>query len=211
MKIPKFDLQIEQCFRNWQNLRQHIQARYPISINAKLPRLSDHSLVNLFSNQSIWKPAWPFLNRSFESIWSTGNVPKGLGPNSIKKSHTAARFETEGHMRSFKVTVEVKPEFIVSNTLTFLTWFWYHTDFFTFECFKWRVRLKVDGMKGCNWTIVRKLTGPDPNRTVISTKEDGHGPWLMDDSERSFKPLWSIVYGPKWTVRLKRSKHVKLL
>ena len=120
---------------------------------------------------------------------------------------------TWGHSRStlrFK-RFEVKPEFIVSNTLTFLTWFWYHTDFFTFECFKWRVRLKVDGMKGCNWTIVRKLTGPDPNRTVISTKEDGHGPWLMDDSERSFKPLWSIVYGPKWTVRLKRSKHVKLL
>ena len=108
MKIPRSDLQIEQYFRNWQNLRQHIQARYPISINAKLPRLSDHSLVNLFSNQSIWKPAWPFLNRSFESIWSTGNVPKGLRTNSVKKSHTAARFKTKGHMRSFKVNVEVQ-------------------------------------------------------------------------------------------------------
>ena len=146
MKIPRSDLQIEQYFRNWQNLRQHIQARYPISINAKLPRLSDHSLVNLFSNQSIWKPAWPFLNRSFESIWSTGNVPKGLRTNSVKKSHTAARFKTKGHMRSFKVNVEVKPEFIVSNALSFLARFWYHTDFFTFKCFTRPVRFKLGGL-----------------------------------------------------------------
>ena len=173
MKNPRSDQRIEQYFRNWQILPQHIQALYPTNINAKLSRLSKFWLANPSSNQNFRKLAWPFLNRSFESIWSTRNVPKGLGPNSVKKRYTAARFETEGHIRSFKVRVEVKPEFIVSNALTFFARFWYHADFFTFKCFIWQVRLKVNGMKGWKWTIVRKLMGQDPNRIVISTKEDG--------------------------------------